>query len=202
MNKKTTLILIIVVLVVVAIGGGYWAWQRYEEQRVAQQFLSGIAALSGKNVNVSDLQKLAEEAKNFPGGGGETGGEEAAETPEQKFNSTEEVQVDLPFVKSAGDEVAPIIKEVFGGAKLSSFLNNYFGEGTGMVQFMIPREAVSGDLNKLNSAFTSHGYVVVMSGIESNGGSLTVTKDNKQYMLTFDIGGQDVTVIVLSEATQ
>jgi hypothetical protein len=193
MINKKVLIPVIIILVAAVLVGGYWEWQRYQEQRVAQQFLSGIAALGGGNA--SDLQKLAEIANNLPAG--ETGGEEAAQTPQDIFNAAEEVQVDSDFVKNADTEIGSIVKEVFGGAKLSSFLNNYFGEGTGMVQFTIPREAVSSDINKLNSAFTSRGYTIVMSGAENGGGSLTVTKDNMQYMLTFDGGGQEVTVIVL-----
>lgn len=198
MGKNKALIPIIVILAVAVLAGGYWAWQRYEEQRAAQQFLSGIAALGG--ANASDLQKLAEIANNLPTG--ETGGEEAAQTPEGKYNAVEEVQVDSAFVKSAEDEIGPIVKGVFGGAKLSSFLNNYFGEGTGMIVFTIPREVASGDLNKLNSAFTSQGYTIVSSGVEGSSGALTVSKNNVQYMMTFDIGGQELTIIVLPEAAQ
>jgi hypothetical protein len=201
MSKNKALIPVIVILAVAVLAGGYWAWKRYEEQKVAQQFLSGIAALGGGNA--SDLQKLAKLANSLPSGEtGSVASEGAAETPQDKFNSTEAVQSDSDLVKNAANEIGPIVKEVFGDAKLSSFLNNYFGDNTGMVLFTIPREAVSGDLNKLNSAFTSQGYTISMSGIESSGGSVIAIKNNTQYMVTFDIGGQEVTVVVLPEAAQ
>ncbi|MFZ5363893.1 MAG: hypothetical protein ACOZAG_00180 [Patescibacteria group bacterium] len=193
MNKKV-LVPVIVILAVAVLAGGYFAWQRYEEQRLAKQFLSGLAGLGGGNV--SDLQKFAEGMENLA--------EEETErelTPEERFNAAEEIQADLPFVTKAKNDIGPIISEVFGEMKLSSFLNNYLGmgENSGMVQFMVKRAATGSDLNKLTSAFTSRGYTVITSGIDEGSASLMVTKDNIQYTLAYEAGEQEITIVIFGE---
>ncbi|MFH2136525.1 MAG: hypothetical protein ABII19_02745 [Patescibacteria group bacterium] len=194
MNKKV-LVPVVVVLAVAVLAGGYWAWQRYEEQRAARQFLSGLAALGGANAD--DLQKLAESANKLAEANEES---EAARTPEEKYNATEEIQVDIPFVKKANDDIGSILSEVFGDIKLSSYLNNYLGmgENSGMVQFMTKREATSGDLNKLTSVFANRGFTIITSGVNEGNASLMATKDNAQYTLTYESGGQEVAVIIFS----
>lgn len=200
MNKNKVLIPVIVILAVAVLAGGYWTWQRWEQQRTAEQFFKGLATLGGGNA--SDLQKLAEEMDKF--GGGTAGGEEeAAQTPEEKFNVAEEIQVDSAFVRKANNDIRPIIKEVFGEVKISSFVNNYFGMGeeSGMVEFTIKREATSSDINKLSAAFTSRGFTIITSGFGDGSGSLMAGKDNAQYTLSYESGGQEVTVIIFSAET-
>ncbi len=200
MSKNKWLIPVIIVLAILVLAGGYWAWQRYEQERLARQFLSGLTALGGGNV--SDLQKWGETVNALGGmeNYAETGGgEETQQTPEQNFNATEELQVDSAFVRMVNNEVGPLIKEVFGDEKISGFYGNYAGEGSGVVSFMVKRETVSGDLNKLSSALTSNGFTVVMSGVESNVGAISATKGSSQYAFNFDIGDQEVVVTVFSE---
>jgi len=201
MNKKV-LVPVVVVLAVAILAGGYWAWQRYEQQRLARQFLSGLAGLGGGNA--SDLQKLAESVDAL-GGLENYGGEEETATPEENFNATDELQVDSAFVRKANNDIGPIIKEVFGDIKLSSFLNNYLGmgENSGMVQFMVKRAATSSDLNKLSSAFTNQGFTIITSGIDSGSVTLMAAKDSSQYTVTYEVGEQEVVVVIFSEiATQ
>lgn len=196
MNKKV-LVPVIVILAVAVLVGGYFAWQRYEQQRLAKQFLSGLAGLGGGNS--SDLQKWAESMDALSEMEANTEGEREL-TPEEKFNAVEELQVDSAFVTNAKSEIGPVISEVFGDIKLSSFLNNYLGMGedSGMVQFSVKRAATASDLNKLTSAFTSRGFTVVTSGIESGSSTLMVTKGNSQYTVTYENGEQDVAVVIFS----
>ncbi|MFA5413563.1 MAG: hypothetical protein WC348_03430 [Patescibacteria group bacterium] len=198
MNKNKVLIPVIVILAVAVLAGGYWAWQRYEQQRLAKQFLSGLAGLGGGNS--SDLQKWAENMDALS----EIEADIEAErelTPEEKFNAAEELQVDSAFVTNAKSEIGPVISEVFGDMKLSSFLNNYLGMGedSGMVQFMVKRATTASDLNKLTSSFTSRGYTVITSGVSEGEASLMVSKNNAQYTLTYEPGRQEVTVVIFSE---
>lgn len=199
MNKKV-LVPVVVVLAVAILVGGYFAWQRYEEQRLARQFLSGLAGLDGGNI--SDLQKLAENMEALDSSGGSDGGREL--TPEEKFNAVEEIGSDVPFVAAAKNEVGSIVSEIFGEIKVSSYLNNYLGmgENSGMVGFAVKRAATAGDLNKLTSAFTSRGYTVITSGVSEGGASLMVSKDSSQYTLTYEVGAQEVAVVIFSEVTQ
>jgi hypothetical protein len=199
MNKKI-LIPVIVVLAVAVLAGGYWAWQRYEQQRLAKQFLSGLAGLGGGNV--SDLQKWAEGMENLAGE--EADNEEKELTPEEKFNVAEEIGVDTPFVNEIKGEMGSVISDVFGGAKVSSYLNNYLGmgEGTGMVEFITKKTTTAGDLNKLTSAFTSKGFSIITSGVGDGEASLMMSKDNSQYTLTYTVGEQEIGVVIFKEITE
>lgn len=207
MSKNKALIPVIVVLAVAVLAGGYWTWQRWQAQRAAEQLLRGWATLGGlSGKEAEDYAKQLQGLEGF-GAGNEVagGGEEREQTPEEKFNATEEIQADSAFVRKANDEIGPIIREVFGEIKLSSFLSNYFGmgENSGMVQFTVKRVATSGDINKLGSAFTSRGFTVITSGFAEGSGSLMATKGETQYTLTYDKDSQEITVIIFSvEAAQ
>lgn len=108
MNKKV-LIPVVVVLAVAVLAGGYWAWQRYEQQRLARQFLSGFAGLGGGNA--SDLQKWAENMEALVEEESEE--EERELTPEEKFKAAEEMGVDIPFVSETKSDIGSVIGEVF-----------------------------------------------------------------------------------------
>jgi len=196
MNKKV-LIPVVVVLAVAVLAGGYWAWQRYEQQRLARQFLSGFAGLGGGNAG--DLQKWAESMDALVEEESEE--EERELTPEEKFKAAEEMGVDTPFVSEVKGDVGSVVGEVFGGAKVSSYLHNYLGmgEGTGMVGFITEKVTTASDLNKLTSAFTSRGFSVITSGVSSGEASLMMSKDNAQYTLTYTVGEQEVAVVIFSE---
>jgi len=200
MNKNKVLIPVIVILAVAVLAGGYWAWQRYEQQRLARQFLSGLAGLGGGNA--SDLQKLAENMEALDNYG-ETGEEERELTPEEKFSAVEDVGSGVPFVSKTKNDIGPIISEVFGDIKVSSFLNNYLGmgENSGMVGFVVKRVAAASDLNKLISAFTSQGFTVITSGVDDGEASLMASKGNAQYTMSYSSGEQEVTVIIFSQET-
>lgn len=202
MNKNKALIPVIVVLAVAVLAGGYWTWQRWQAQRAAEQLLRGWATLGGLSGKEAEDYAKQLQGLGGMGAGNEVagGGEEREQTPEEKFNATEEIQTDSAFVRKANDEMGPIIREVFGEIKLSSFLSNYLGMGedTGMVQFTVKRTATSSDLTKLSAAFTSRGFTIVTSGVESSSSSLMATKGNAQYTVTYDNGGQEITVIIFS----
>lgn len=201
MNKNKALIPIVVVLAVAVLAGGYWAWQRWQAERAAQELLRNWATLGGlSGKDADDYAKQIQALENSGLLNESTGGEERAETPEEKFRATEEIQVDSAFVRKANNDIGPIIEEVFGEVKLSSFLNNYLGlgEDSGMVQFTVKRTATSSDINKLSSAFTSRGFTIITSGFADDSGSLMATKDEAQYTLTYDKDGQEITVVIFA----
>ncbi|MBI5072051.1 hypothetical protein HZB93_04175 [Candidatus Falkowbacteria bacterium] len=204
MNKNKALIPVIVVLAVAVLAGGYWMWQRWQAERAAEQLLRGWATLGG--LSGKEAEDYAKQLQGLGGAGaGVTGGgEEREQTPEEKFNATEELQADIPFVTKAKNDIGPIISEVFGDIKLSSYLNNYLGMGedSGMVQFTIKRGATASDLNKLSSAFTSRGFTVITSGVSGSEASLMLSKGNSQYTVTYESGGQEIVVVIFTvEAT-
>ncbi len=206
MNKNKVLIPVIVVLAVAILAGGYWTWQRWQAQRAAEQLLRGWATLGGlSGKEAEDYAKQLQGLEGFGAGTDTTtGGEERERTPGEIFNATEELRVDIPFVTKAKNDIGPIVSEVFGDIKLSSYLNNYLGMGedSGMVQFTIKRGATAGDLNKLTSAFTSRGFTVITSGVDSGSASLMLSKDNSQYTVTYESGGQEIVVVIFTvEAT-
>lgn len=207
MNKNKMFIPIIVVLAVVVLAGGYWAWQRWQAQRAAEQILKSWAALGG--LSGKDAEEYAKQLQGLGGnaglGGETTGGgtEEAAQTPEQIYNAAEEVDATNALVLNAKSEIKPILAEIFGGAKLTQYLNNYMGmgEGSGMVQFTLKRMVASGDGNKLTAALTAAGYTIAASGKSEGTTSVTAEKDSKQYNFTFDDETQEISVIVFVTPT-
>jgi hypothetical protein len=201
MSKNKALIPIVVVLAVAVLAGGYWAWQRWQAERAAQQLLRSWAALGGLSGKEAEEYAKQLQGLEYAGLGNESaGGGEEEQTPEENFNATEEIQVDSTFVREANNDIGPIIKEVFGEVKLSSFFSNYLGmgEGSGMVQFTVKRVATSSDINKLGSAFTSRGFTVITSGFAEGSGSLMATKGENQYTLTYDKDSQEITVVIFS----
>lgn len=190
------LIPVIVVLAVAVLAGGYWAWQRWQAERTAQQFLKGWAALGGlSGREAEDYAKQLQGLANESAGGGT---EETAQTPEQIYNATEEVDMANQFVKDTNTEVQPILAQVFGGAKLTEYLSNYFGmgEGSGMAQFTLKRMVASGDGNKLTTALTGDGYTILSSGKSDNTTSVIAEKNGKQYTFSFDDETQEITVVI------
>lgn len=198
MNKNKILIPVIVVLAVAVLAGGYWAWQRWQAERTAQQFLKGWAALGGlSGKEAEDYAKQLQGLANESAGGGT---EETAQTPEQIYNAAEEVDMANKLVQSANSEIKPILNEVFGGAKLTQYLSNYmgFGENSGMVQFTLKRMVASGDGSKLTAALTAAGYTIVSSGKSDSTTSVTAEKSNKQYNFIFDDETQEISVVIFA----
>ncbi len=203
MSKNKALIPIVVVLAVAVLAGGYWAWQRWQAQRAAEQLLRGWATLGGlSGKEAEDYAKQVQALEDSGVWGGSTGGgEEKEQTPEEKFKGAEEVGLDVSFVSKAKSDIGPIISEAFGEIKVSSYLNNYLGMGedSGMVGFMVKRATTAGDLTKLTSAFTSRGFTVITSGVSEGEASLMLSKENAQYTVSYTVGEQEVGVIIFNE---
>ena len=203
MNKNKVLIPVVVILAVAILAGGYWMWQRWQAERAAEQLLRGWATLGGlSGKEAEDYAKQMKALEDSGVWGDSTGGEEEkAKTPEEKFNATEEIGLEVSFVSNAKSNIGPIISEAFGDVKISSYLNNYLGmgENSGMVSFMVKRATTAGDLTKLTSAFTSRGFTVITSGVSEGDASLMVSKDNAQYTVSYTVGEQEVGVIIFTE---
>lgn len=203
MNKNKVLIPVVVILAVAILAGGYWMWQRWQAERAAEQLLRGWATLGGlSGKEAEDYAKQMKALEDSGVWGDSTGGEEEKEkTPEEKFNATEEIGLEVSFVSNAKSNIGPIISEAFGDVKISSYLNNYLGmgENSGMVSFMVKRATTAGDLTKLTSAFTSRGFTVITSGVSEGDASLMVSKDNAQYTVSYTVGEQEVGVIIFTE---
>lgn len=189
------LIPVIVVLAVVVLAGGYWAWQRWQAERTAQQFLKGWAALGG--LSGREAEEYAKQLQALANESAESEVEEA-QTPEQAYNAAEEVSMADKFVQDTNTEVQPILAQVFGGAKLTEYFSNYFGmgEGTGMAQFTLKRMVASGDGNKLTTALIGSGYTIISSGKSGDTTSVMAEKNSKQYTFSFDDETQEIAIVV------
>lgn len=205
MDKKTKNITIAVIAVAV-VGGLYFGYTRWRQQKLANQILQGmygvntgmlggIPGIGGISNKVA--QEIAKEAAKEEIKQKEEEAKEAAKTPEDKFNETKETAVIGKMLPAMNNEIKPAMEDVFGKVKITAYGTGYMGglDKSFSATFKVPRVITANDLSQLSSNLDAKGYKTISSGAESEGGNLTVMK-NDSISLTFSYGnnGEDQTI--------
>jgi len=207
-GKKTTTTVVIVLVVVIIAGGVYYGFNRWRQQRLANQFLQQMYG-----VGVGDVSKLtggltgdiaaeiAKEAAEQDAKDKKAAEEEAAKTPEDRFNETKEVSLTGATASIAKDKIEPILTAVFGKVKPVLFSGGYMGqEGSFLASFKVPSVPTSEDFNKLAEEFTSNGYKVVMNSVTADSGNLMLQKDNVTISVSYESPeDQEIGVLYIEE---
>lgn len=199
MDKKTKNITIAVIAVVV-IGGLYLGYNRWRQQRLANQILQGmygvntgmlggIPGIGGISNKVA--QEIAKETAKEQIKQKEEEAKEAAKTPEDRFNETKEAAAIGKMLPAMESEIKPVMEDVFGNVKVTTYGTGYMGAKSFMATFKVPRVVSSDDLSKLSSNFETKGYKTISSGAESEGGNLTVMK-GETISLSFSYGNNGI----------
>lgn len=208
MDKKT---IIIILAAIVVLGGVYYGVNRWREQRLANQILEEmygvntgvLGGLTGDGGTFQE-QVAIEIAKQAAREGAQQKtdeAKEAAKTPEDRYNETEEMATYDANSKAVADEARDIVEEVFGKAKLTSISAGTYGSdvaGFGAAEFKIARLTTGADLGALNKVLTDKGLPIIQSGIENKSAGVMASNDDVAYTFSFEIGEQTVDVTVMT----
>lgn len=209
MDKKTKTIVIVVVAIVV-IGGLYYGYNRWRQQQLAKQILgiygvnTGLlGGITGGGGNIQDqiAKEMVKEAAKDAAQQKADEAKEAAKTPEDKYNETEEMATYDANSKAVAGEAKDILEKVFGKAKLTSISVNAYGSenigGYSVMEFKIARLAAGEDLGALNKAFTDKGLQIMQSGIQNKSAGVMAGSTGTSYSIGFEIGEQTVSATVI-----
>lgn len=207
MDKKTKTI-VVVVLAVIVVGGVYFGINRWRQQNLVNQYLKGIygmdtgllGKLTGGGITSQIAQEMAKQAAQEEAQQKNNETQEAAKTPEDKYNATEEMPTYDANSKVVADEAKEIVEKAFGKTKLTSISTGLYGGGvggSGVVEFRIARLATGADLGTLNKAFTDKGFQVMQSGMQDKNAGVMAGNDNVVYTANFEIGEQTVSMVVM-----
>ena len=211
MNKQTKTI-IIVVVAIVAVGGIYYGVNRWREQRLVNQYLKGIYGVDGGGIlnkitggasgGISNqiAQEMAKQAVTEEAKQKADEAKEAAKTPEDRYNETEEMATYDANSKAVADGAKEIIEKAFGKAKLTSISTGLYSgglDGSGAAEFKIARLTTGADLGALNKAFTDKGFKVMQSGVEEKNAGVMAGNDSVVYTVNFEIGEQTVSMVIM-----
>lgn len=194
MSKKT---IIIILVAVVAVGGAYYGIHRWRQTGGLLGVLTGgggkLANLIGqetaKEAAEEEAQQKADEA------------EEAAKTPEDRYNETKEAAAYDANSKAAVSEIKEIVEKVFGKAKLTSVYTDIYdsaGSSSRMMEFKIARLITGDDLSAFNKALTDNGLSITQS-IMSDKTAIVVASGNETvtYSFGFEVDGQIVSANIV-----
>lgn len=209
MDKKTKTIVIVVVAVVV-LGGVFYGFNRWRQQRLANQILAGMYGVNtglfggltgGGNIQEQIAKEMAKEVAKDEAQQKADEAKEAAKTPADRYNETEEMATYDDNSKAAVNEVKDILEKVFGKAKLTSISVNAYGSensgGYSIMEFKIARLAAGEDLSALNKAFTDKGLQIMQSSMQDKSAGVVAGDNGASYSIGFEIGEQTVSATVI-----
>jgi len=210
MNKQTKTIVIVVVAILV-VGGVYYGVNRWRQQRLVNQYLKGLygadagllSKVTGGVMGGGVANQIAQELAKEEAQQKKDEANEAAKTPEDKYNEAEEMKTYDANSKAVADEAKSIMEKAFGKAKLTSISTGlYMGgaNGSGIMEFKIARLTTGDDLAAVNKALADKGLPVVQSGVDNKTAGVMAGTNEAAYTVSFEIGGQDVAVSIIKIA--
>jgi len=182
--KKSNACLIVVIVAVgllIILGvGGYFTY-RY---------------LKGK---VTDTLKNSSTSSTSSGGSTSTSsGETTDQTVTNDYNNAKAVTPTTDMSKAAQSDIEAVIKPIFGGAKLTEWMNLNSSEA---MTFLLPRKVTSADFAAIDNGFIQKGYSRNANYTTSEDTSVYFTKSNIEILLGCTAGEVKVSATV-SQAAQ
>lgn len=213
MDQKTKTI-VVVVLAVLVVGGGFYGFNRWRQQRLANQILGQMYGLNtgmmggftgGGKISEEYAKELAKEFAKDEIQQKNDEAKEAAKTPEDRYNDATEMGTYDANSKAVVSEAREFVEKVFGKAKATSVSSGLYGTefvGSGVVEFTIARLTTGEDLAGLTKALTDKNIPVVYSGIDNKSAGVTAGDNNASYTFGFEIGEQTVGVTIMKTSQQ
>jgi hypothetical protein len=205
MDKKTKTIVIVVIAVVV-LGGLFYGYNRWRQQQLANQILKSIygvnTGLLGGLSNEQIAKEVAKQAAQDEAQQKADEAKEAAKTPQDKYDATEEMPTYDANSQAVAAEAKDIVEKTFGKAKLTTITTGvYGGTGTGILEFELARLTAGEDLGTLNKVLTDKGLPIIQSGISDKTASVMAGNDTTAiYAIDFDIGTQTVSFNIMKNS--
>lgn len=209
MNNKKTIIIVIVAVVVVA--GAYYGYNRWRQQRLANQILQEVygvnaggllGGITGGGGNIA--QEIAKEAARQDALDEAQQREDAAKTPEDKYNVATAMETYDANSKALADDGKSIVESVFGKAKLTAISTAYMvmTPGSGMMSYMVPRATIGTDIAAFSKALTDRGLEIMSSGVDNTSALIMAGNDAGSYVITFEMGEQEVSMTIMKNTTE
>ena len=204
MDKKTKTI-VIVILAIVVICGAYYGFNRWRQQRLANQILQNVygvnaGLLGGLTTGKTQEQFVKEMAKQAAEDEAKRimdEAKEAAKTPADKYNEAEEMPTYDANSQAMATMFKDIVDKVFGQSKLTSISTSVYGSdttGSGMLEFKTVRLATGADLAALNKVLANKGLTITQSSMSDKTASVLVESDKMTAYISFEIGKQTVEI--------
>lgn len=113
------------------------------------------------------------------------------------FDSAAELSLKRAVFKEAYPVIETVLKEIFGGAKPTGFLEIMeVTEGGETVVYTLKRESEVQDINSLLQAFFRQGYETEFSIQEGGAASFSVYNAVFNFSASYEIGEQEITFLV------
>lgn len=208
MDQKTKTI-VVVVLAVLVVGGGFYGFNRWRQQRMANQILREVYGLNtgmmggftgGGKISEELAKELAKEAVRNEIQQKNDEAKEVAKTPEDRYNEATEMGTYDANSKAVVSEAREFVEKVFGEAKVTSVSTGIYGTefvGSGVVEFTISRLTTGDDLSALSKALADKNLPVAYSGIDNKSAGVMAGDNNASYTFGFEIGEQKVNVTIM-----
>lgn len=180
-GKKSNVGLIIVIVILVLLilfgVGGYFAY-RYAKNKVNNALNS---ATSTTGTTSSGTTGSGESAQN------------TANSVADTYNSAKDTTPTTGLGVEVNTEIKATLAEVFGGAKLSEWMD--LGDGT-ILTYTLKRQVTASDYAKIETAFVNKGYVKSVNYTTDQDFSVYFTKGGKQILLGGTVGEQKVSATI------
>jgi len=172
-KSNTCMIIVIIVLVLLVLGGvgGYLAY-RY---------------VKGKVKNVVDNASTSTSSSTSPTT--TTTGSSSDQEVKNNYNNTDAVIATSALGKTYSSEIAGILTPIFGGAKLTEWMNLNDGD---TMTFLVPRKVTSADFTTLENGFIAKGYSKSTNYTTSTDMSVYFT--NSSVEISVSITAEEATV--------
>lgn len=112
-----------------------------------------------------------------------------------------EKSITSTVLKETGSQVKSVLQEVFGGAKLTAFLEAG-EEDSQTVEYTLKRKAENQDLEPILQAFIKRGFTEEYKAQQEGTTSLGVRNSSFMISLSYEAGDQKVMAILATAASE
>lgn len=179
-KSNTCVIIVIIVLVLLVLGGvgGYLAY-RYVKGKVKNVADNATTSSNtSSSTTTTDSSSTDQEVKN-------------------NYNNTNAVTPTSDFGKTNSKVIGDILSPIFGGAKLSEWIDLNDSNSMG---FLVPRKITSSDFATIESAFIAKGYSKDANYTTSDEMSVYFSNSSVEILLGCTVGEATIRTTVAQKA--
>lgn len=126
---------------------------------------------------------------------GSSNGSNNTSNGDDNYNASLNLEIPNTAAKALNDKAQGIVQSVFGGVKITSFLENFPAKGGMTVEYTANRTVSANDVTKMTNAVKAAGFTVDLNGVEEGSGAIISHNDKDTLMFTFQIGQSKIGAI-------